>query len=119
MCSPDSVPGFTAVGYHFGKQLHDILGVPVALINTSWGGTRSEAWTSREALEAEPAAAPVLKPWDEALANYDPAKDKERYAKQSPLPTKRRARPTRTCARRLPPRRRIPTGIARRRSTTR
>ncbi len=38
------------MGYFFGKMLHQELGVPVGLVNTSWGGTPSESWTSRETL---------------------------------------------------------------------
>jgi len=45
-CSPDSAPGFSAVGYFFGKELHKELDVPIGLIHTSWGGTPAEAWTS-------------------------------------------------------------------------
>ena len=42
---------FTAVGYFFARKLFKELQVPVGLINTSWGGTMVEAWTSREAFE--------------------------------------------------------------------
>jgi len=43
---------FTAVGWFFAKELRQKLGVPVGIINSSWGGTRVEAWTSREALRS-------------------------------------------------------------------
>ncbi|MEA3462468.1 MAG: sialate O-acetylesterase [Bacteroidota bacterium] len=49
-CNPETSAGFSAVGYFFGKMLHQELGVPVGLVNTSWGGTPSESWTSRETL---------------------------------------------------------------------
>ena len=54
-CSPESVQqggwgGFSAVGYFFGRDLHRDLGIPIGLIETAWGGTVCEAWTSREAL---------------------------------------------------------------------
>lgn len=52
--SPQSVPEFSAVAYHFGRLLQQKLNVPVGLINTSYGGTPAEAWTSRAALEAVP-----------------------------------------------------------------
>lgn len=42
---------FTAVGYFFARKLFKELNVPVGLINTSWGGTMVETWTSREAFE--------------------------------------------------------------------
>lgn len=45
VCSPDSVRHFSAVGYYFGKKLQAETGVPIGLINSSWGGTRIEPWT--------------------------------------------------------------------------
>lgn len=49
--TPANVGNFTAVGYFFAKQLYESLHVPIGLINTTWGGTHVETWTSREALE--------------------------------------------------------------------
>ena len=54
LCSPKTVSNFSAVGYFFGRQLHQDLKVPVGLINSSWGGTHAEAWTPREELSALP-----------------------------------------------------------------
>jgi sialate O-acetylesterase len=48
------------VGYYFGRTLHQELDVPVGLINSSWGGTMAEAWTSREGLTGEPDFEPIL-----------------------------------------------------------
>ncbi len=50
ICTPETAPQFTAVGYFFAKQLQKELNVPIGLINTSWGGTHSETWTSRDAM---------------------------------------------------------------------
>ena len=41
---------FSATAYYFAKKLHDKLGVPIGIVNTSWGGTRVEAWTSPKKL---------------------------------------------------------------------
>jgi len=73
VCSPRTVGGFSGVGYFFGREIHRRLGVPVGLINTSWGGTPAEAWTSRPALEAEDILRPILERWDRELANYPKA----------------------------------------------
>ena len=43
-CSADTIPNFTAVGLYFGRKLQAELGVPIGLINSSWGGTRIEPW---------------------------------------------------------------------------
>ncbi len=53
-CMPDTATAFSGVGYHFGKLLHQELDVPIGLIQSAWGGTTAEAWTSREALVAQP-----------------------------------------------------------------
>lgn len=44
--SPDTAPRFTAVGYYFAGQLRQKLGVPVGIIDATWGGTIISAWTS-------------------------------------------------------------------------
>ena len=49
--SPASVQQFSATAYFFGKKLHDDLHVPIGLIESAWGGTPSESWTSSESLE--------------------------------------------------------------------
>ena len=60
VCTPDSVAGFSAVAYFFGRHLETKLKVPVGLIGTNWGGTRAEAWTSNRGLEREEDFAPIL-----------------------------------------------------------
>ena len=44
ICSPDTVAGFSAALYFFGRELHQTLGAPVGLINSSVGGTAIELW---------------------------------------------------------------------------
>ncbi len=73
-CSPQTVPGFSAVAYFFGRELHKTLGVPVGLIHTSWGGTPAEAWTKRGVLKADADFKPILARYDEAVAKYPQAK---------------------------------------------
>ncbi len=51
LCSPETVENFSATAYFFGQQLYKKLDIPIGLIETCWGGTVAEAWTSRDALE--------------------------------------------------------------------
>jgi sialate O-acetylesterase len=51
ICNPENAGDFTAVGYFFAQRLYRDLHVPIGLINTSWGGTHAETWTSRKAFE--------------------------------------------------------------------
>jgi sialate O-acetylesterase len=50
-CEPENVSQFSATAYYFGLMLHNVLKVPVGLINTSWGGTRIEPWMSEAGLK--------------------------------------------------------------------
>ena len=69
VCSPETVSGFSAVGYFFGRELHRKLGVPVGLINASWGGTVAEAWTSKNTLLKIPELVGLVTKYDMDVAN--------------------------------------------------
>ncbi|HQM48895.1 MAG TPA: sialate O-acetylesterase [Candidatus Hydrogenedentes bacterium] len=73
LTTPETIPGFSAAAYFFGRELHQQLNVPVGLIHTSWGGTPSEAWTSLCTLKATPEAKPILDRWDDIIAKYPQA----------------------------------------------
>jgi sialate O-acetylesterase len=77
VCSPETVKDFTAVGYFFGRDLHQTLHVPIGLVHSSWGGTPAEAWTSEAGLK-------TLPEFDGALADFagmkaDPARAERAY----------------------------------------
>ncbi len=74
VCTPESVPAFSAVLYFFGRDLHKELKLPVGLIHTSWGGTPAESWTSRPTLVGNPDLKVIADRWDENIANYPKAK---------------------------------------------
>lgn len=50
-CVPENVANFSATAYYFGRMLQKALGVPVGLINSSWGGTRIEPWMSENGIK--------------------------------------------------------------------
>jgi sialate O-acetylesterase len=107
-CGPKTVASFSAVGYFFGREIHRELKVPVGLINTSYGGTPAEAWTSRGALEAEERLVPLLARWKKSVDAYDPEKAKAGYAQR--LATWKKAVEAARAEGRKPPRRpRAPT----------
>lgn len=53
VCSPETMPGFSAVGYFFARELTQKLNIPVGLIHSSWGGSAIEAWIPKEVIEAD------------------------------------------------------------------
>lgn len=79
-CGIETVRNFPAVGYIFGRTLHKALGVPVGLINNSWGGTCGENWVSRATLESESDFKPILDRWRLVVAEYPRAR--ERFQQQ-------------------------------------
>jgi sialate O-acetylesterase len=52
-CSPASVHTFSAPLYFFGRRIENELGVPIGLINSSWGGSPIEQWTPADPDGAE------------------------------------------------------------------
>ncbi len=73
-CTPETLPSFSAVAYFFGRRLHTVNPeVPVGLIETSWGGTPAESWTSMGTLESIASLAPLVERWEQIIANYPTA----------------------------------------------
>ncbi|NDC62913.1 MAG: sialate O-acetylesterase [Planctomycetia bacterium] len=73
-CSPETVGKFSAVGFHFGRQLHQTLGVPVGLVNNAWGGSAAEAWVKRETIAANEKLVPLVERWVKKEREIEAAK---------------------------------------------
>ena len=71
VCTPDTVGGFSATLFFFGREIHAALGVPVGLVNSSVGGTPIEAWIDLAAQQAVPELAPYLEAIDRERAAFD------------------------------------------------
>lgn len=68
--SPSTVGHFSAVALAYARELEQHLHVPIGIIHSSWGGTPCEAWTSKEALQREPATKPMIDAYVADLANF-------------------------------------------------
>lgn len=65
-CTPETMKYFSAIGYFFGQKIHeDLKGVPVGIINSSWGGTPAEIWFPADYITSDRVIA-------EAAANIKP-----------------------------------------------
>lgn len=53
VCNAEDLAQFSAVGYGFGKELQEALGVPVGLVDASYGGTYVEGWMKREVIDSD------------------------------------------------------------------
>lgn len=71
---------FSAVGFFYGRYLHEILGVPVGLINNAWGGSAAEAWVRRESLDKDPRFAATMDGWKKRESELQSDEAKAKYA---------------------------------------
>jgi sialate O-acetylesterase len=82
LCTPETVPNFSAVAYYFGQALQSSLHVPVGLIHTSWGGSPVEVWISEDVLRSSPEyLRDLLEPYPGQLRDYQLAVAKWEQAK--------------------------------------
>ena len=89
VCTPQTVEQFSAVGYFFGRRLHQTLDVPIGLIDNAWGGSACEAWINRDKLEANARFEKLMEHWEgveKKLADEgaDPRKARQLTGNQRP-----------------------------------
>lgn len=82
VCSPATVGDFSAVGYFFGRELHQILDVPIGLVDNAWGGSACEAWIRRDRLEGDPLFERLLARWEKTVAEFDETKARAKHKKR-------------------------------------
>ncbi|MBI5800524.1 MAG: sialate O-acetylesterase [Verrucomicrobia bacterium] len=83
ICTPESVGGFSATAYFFGREIHRALNVPVGLINSSVGGTPIESWIAPEAQKAAPELKGFFELQAKAARPADPEKAKAKFEKDT------------------------------------
>jgi sialate O-acetylesterase len=59
-CTPESVARTAAVAYYFAREIAAKQHVTVGLIESFWGGTTAESWTSLRSLSADASLMPVF-----------------------------------------------------------
>jgi len=80
LCTPENVREFSAVGYFFSRALNQHLKTPIGFIQTAWGGTPAEAWTSYSALAADPALVSVFADWAQHIEAYPITSERQKRA---------------------------------------
>jgi len=73
ICAPDVAKSFSAAAYFFARDLSRYYDIPFGIIQSAVGGTPAEAWTSMEAIKAEPMLKVYLDNWEKVLQNYPAA----------------------------------------------
>jgi sialate O-acetylesterase len=64
ICNPENVPGFSAVGYLFSRDLDRELQVPVGFLTLAFGASTAESWIRRETVAGDPLLKPMLDHFD-------------------------------------------------------
>ncbi len=97
-CNPKTIgtggwfgAGFSAVAYFFGREIHTEVGVPVGLIDSSWGGTKIEPWTPPIGFATVPPLHDIVAVIKEATPNHEKAVRKAIDDYAAWLPTAREA----------------------------
>ena len=62
---------FSAIGYYFGKRMHQETNVPVGMIAVAWGGSTVESWISRQALAPFDDFKPFLEELDTSIISVE------------------------------------------------
>ena len=52
--APEAISNFSATAYYFGKELYELLNIPIGLINVSYGGSPVESWMDAASLKDYP-----------------------------------------------------------------
>lgn len=77
--TPETALSFSAVGLLYGRYIHEIVGVPVGLIDNSWGGSAAEAWIRRETIERDPRFAALMETTRKREADLQSEKGKAAF----------------------------------------
>jgi sialate O-acetylesterase len=79
VCSPETVPDMSGIGYVFGRRIHMATRVPIGLIDVSRGGTSLVSWTPIDELRKidTPEVTSTLAEWDKKVSEFDPHRDLE------------------------------------------
>ena len=72
--SDPNISSFSALGYFIALGLHEKLGVPIGMVDASWGGTIASAWVDRETLNGIPEAAALIKARESAASDWSEEK---------------------------------------------
>jgi sialate O-acetylesterase len=71
LCSPKTIPAFSALAYYFGREIQEKKKITIGLIHSSWGGTEIKAWTPYESLKNKPAFAPFIEEADSLYPSFE------------------------------------------------
>lgn len=77
--SEQSVLNFSATAYFFAREVHIKTGLPVGIINASWGGTPIESWLSQSAQSTHKPTQKRIEQLNKNILTFDEIKQNKIY----------------------------------------
>ena len=68
LCTPETIPYWSAVAFFFARRLAPELNVPIGIINCNWGGTSASAWLDNQTLMSDIDTAHYYERYEKATA---------------------------------------------------
>jgi len=68
LCTPETIPYWSAVAFFFARRLVPELNVPIGIINCNWGGTSASAWLDNQTLMSDLDTAHYYERYEKATA---------------------------------------------------
>ena len=70
-CTPDAAGEFSAVAYHFARQLQGRIGVPIGIVGCNFGATSASCWIAEERLSGDDELRIYLDEYHEQVKDFD------------------------------------------------
>ncbi len=81
VCAPATASQFSATAYFFALALRKQLGVPVGIVQATWGGTEVESWTRTGALRELPGTEAALRALEARALEGTPDERRRAFAR--------------------------------------
>ncbi len=84
VCTPETVPEMSGIGYAFARRIHMATQVPIGLVDVSRGGTSLVSWTPTEVLAKidSPEVKATLAEWEKKVSEFNPQQDLAKRTQQ-------------------------------------
>ena len=83
ICSPQTVPDFSGIGYIFARRIHMASQIPIGVIDASFWGTPVEGWMPLSVVKLidSDTVRALVADWDRQVAAWDPKQELENQIK--------------------------------------
>lgn len=72
-CTPETVPGFSAIAYFFSRDLQRAIHQPIGFITSAFGASCAQAWVSKDVLDADPRLRTIMDGFQAQVAAFKTA----------------------------------------------